>query len=59
MAIPNMEEVTVAEAFVFQVVSLFGVPAFLHTDQCPNFESVLLKAVEVSKADPTIRSWIV
>ena len=44
-AIPNMEAVTVAEAFVFQFVSQFGVPDFLHTDQGRNFESALLKAV--------------
>ena len=44
-AIPNMEAVTVAEAFVFQFVSRFGVPDFLHTDQGRNFESALLKAV--------------
>ena len=44
-AIPNIEAVTVAEAFVFQFVSRFGVPDFLHTDQGRNFESALLKAV--------------
>ena len=43
--IPNMEAVTVAEAFVFQFVSQFGVPDFLHTDQGRNFESALLMAV--------------
>ena len=45
VAIPNMEAVTVAEAFVFQFVSRVGVPDFLHTDQGRNFESALLKAV--------------
>ena len=33
-----------AESFVFQFVSRFGVPDFLHTDQGQNFESKLLKA---------------
>ena len=44
-ALPNMKAVTVAEAFVFQFVSRFGVPDFLHIDQSWNFESELLRAV--------------
>ncbi|KAL5502410.1 hypothetical protein EMCRGX_G009180 [Ephydatia muelleri] len=41
-AIPNIEAVTVAEAFVFKFVSQFGVPDFIHTDQGRNFESALM-----------------
>ena len=45
-AIPNMAAVIVAEAFLFQFVSRFGVPAdFIHTDQGQNIESALLKAL--------------
>ena len=46
-AIPNMEAVTVSDTFVYQFVSQFGVPDFLHTDLGRNFESTLLKAVRI------------
>ena len=41
----NMEAKTVADLFVHQFVSRFGVPDTLHTDQGRNFESSLLKEV--------------
>ena len=42
-AIPNQEAFTVAEKFVNEFVTRFGVPRQLHTDQGSNFESYLFQ----------------
>lgn len=41
--IPNMEAVTVAQSFIERVVTIFGVPLSIHTDQGSNFESQVFK----------------
>ena len=42
-AMPNMEAQTVARIIVEELVTRFGVPAAIHSDQGPQFESVLFK----------------
>ncbi|XP_018791132.1 PREDICTED: uncharacterized protein K02A2.6-like [Bactrocera latifrons] len=44
-ALPNQEAKTVAEAFVENWITRFGVPIELHSDQCRNFESSLFQEV--------------
>ena len=39
---PNQEATTVADILVTEVVSRFGVPVFIHSDQGRNFESSLI-----------------
>ena len=43
--IPNMEETTVAQKFVYEFVSRFGVPLQIHTDQGTQFQSQLLEQI--------------
>ena len=43
--VPDQEAATVANAFIDRIVSIFGVPVLLHTDQGSNFESTLFKEV--------------
>ena len=40
-ALPNQEEVTVADVLVKEFVCRFGVPLFIHSDQGRNFESAV------------------
>lgn len=42
-AIPNQEAITVAETLVAELVSRFGVPLELHSDQGRNFESLVFQ----------------
>jgi hypothetical protein len=44
-AIPNQEASTVADILVESIVSRFGVPQELHTDQGRNFESALIAGI--------------
>ena len=43
IALPNQTALTVADALMTQVFSLFGVPRQIHTDQGRNFESDLFR----------------
>ena len=45
LAMPEQSAATVAHLFVTEVISRFGVPLQIHTDQGRNFESVLFKEV--------------
>ena len=45
MPVKDQEASTVAKAFVDRIVSIFGVPLELHTDQGSNFESALFKEI--------------
>lgn len=46
-AIPvkDQEAITIAKAFVDRIVSIFGIPLQLHTDQGSNFESTVFKQI--------------
>ena len=41
--LPNQEAATVADALIEHVISLFGVPRIIHSDQGSNFESKLFQ----------------
>ena len=43
--IPNMEATTVAQKFVYEFVSRFGVPLQIHTDQGTQFQSQLFEQI--------------
>ena len=43
LALPNIEAETVGTKIVEEVVSRFGVPAIIHADQGPQYESNLFK----------------
>ena len=42
-ALPDQEAVTIARVFLNEIISSFGVPYIIHTDQGANFESNMLK----------------
>ena len=57
-AMPNMEASTVASILVEQVVSRFGIPYFIHSDQGRQFESKLFsemcKLLQITKTRTTL-----
>ena len=61
LAMPEQSAATVAHLLVNEVISRFGVPLQIHTDQGCNFESVLFKEVcmlvQYCRTDTT-REWL-
>jgi hypothetical protein len=63
-AMPNMEARTVAKIIVEEVIVMFGVPCFIHSDQVCQFESNLfeemcvLLGIENTRTIPYPRHFI-